>query len=429
MWATVCAVLVLVLVLAVGPLFDVSHSTHEPGEAPDYPISVNEIAWTWEPPRGRDSLSVQEMNEGVLVLLDTGVVALSGETGEELWSYHDRSRENKLITNITSNGEYVVIYDEEESRSLLLESGTGNIAYEYTTDLTEIDYAQVFSSDHLGIALSGITGDAWTVRWEDSVTSYDLASGDVVWEVEDVPNCSGVGQVDSLSVQNDVVVAATTCFDQPEDRDSDVSFTVGWDFTSNLVGLDPNNGEELWRVEHSVGDMPRESLERSIYSYPGGFVYIDFHYNSLGYSLFDMKSQRMTRLKTESLLWTSPEGERLGLWDPERGEYQVHDRSGEVERTVRPDLGSMSGGIADEGHQVGLEGGVLHLEENTLDAPVDSGFARFDGFEGSSVLAWEGSDFPWSGEENLSVYSARSVPGAVAVSYSVDGDRGVMGLQ
>jgi len=163
-------------------------------------------------------------------------------------------------------------------------------------------------------------------------------------------------------------------------------------------------------------------MERSISYRSGGFVYIDFNYKSLGYSLLDVEAREATHLGSRELLWSSPDGESLGLWDPERREYQVQDRSGEVERTMRPDLEPMSGDILADGHQVGLEDGILHLEENVLDAPVDSGFARFDGFDGSSVLTWDG-------EDSMSINSARSVPGAVAVSYSVDGDRGVMGLQ
>ena len=420
-WFTICSVLALVLVFSVGTIFDTSHRTHESDNPPEHVGTVSEIAWTWEPPRSTDRVGLRAMNEGVLVLLDEGVVALSGETGEELWSYRDRGQDHGFIADVTSNGEYVVIYDEETYESIILERDTGQIAQEYTLDLDEIDYTQEFSANPLEIALTGVSGDTWTVRWEDSVASYDLSSGDVVWAVSDVPNCSGGGQVDGLSVQDDVVIAATTCFDQPEDRDS-VASTVGWDFTSELVGLDPENGEELWRVEHSVGRMPFDSMERSISYRSGGFVYIDFNYKSLGYSLLDVEAREATHLGSRELLWSSPDGESLGLWDPERREYQVQDRSGEVERTMRPDLEPMSGDILADGHQVGLEDGILHLEENVLDAPVDSGFARFDGFDGSSVLTWDG-------EDSMSINSARSVPGAVAVSYSVDGDRGVMGLQ
>ena len=73
-----------VLVLSGCSLLGVSHSTHEPGKPSGYPGSVGEIAWTWKPPRGAGRAALHEMGEGVLVLLDTGVFALSGKTGEEV---------------------------------------------------------------------------------------------------------------------------------------------------------------------------------------------------------------------------------------------------------------------------------------------------------------------------------------------------------
>ncbi|QVJ01046.1 PQQ-binding-like beta-propeller repeat protein [Nocardiopsis eucommiae] len=93
------------------------------------------------------------------------------------------------------------------------------------------------------------------MRWEDSVSSYDLSTGESLWTVSNVPSCSDVGRVDSLTVRTDVVVAATTCFEQPEGEES-VASTLGQDFSSELVGLSPETGEELWRTEHSVGRMP-----------------------------------------------------------------------------------------------------------------------------------------------------------------------------
>lgn len=433
-WATVCSVLALVLVFITleSPLFSVSHSTHEPGKSPEYPRSVSEVAWTWELPRDSGPMAVREFGEGALVLLEGGVFALSGETGEELWSYYDNDKD--LDVNVTDNGEYVVLYDEETFEITLLERDTGQVAHEYTFDLSRVTSSFRVRTDPLDGPLSGMTGETWVAPLKDSVASYALNSGNVMWEATDVANCSDEAWILSLSVQDEVVIAATTCYEQPEGDENDKAWTLGWDFTSELVGLDPESGEELWRVEHSIGDMPGESIQRDIASRPGGLVSIDYLDSpDLGHSLLDIKAREATHLGTRELLWSSPDGESLGLWDPERREYQVQDRSGEVERTVRPDLGSMSGDVLDDGYQVGLADGILHLEENVLDAPVDSGsprsFARFDGFEGSSVITWDGSALPWDGEENMYVNSARSVPGAVAVSYSVDGDRGVMGLQ
>ena len=284
------------------------------------------------------------------------------------------------------------------------------------------------SSYDLDDALRGITGNTWIVRWEDSVTSYGLSGGDPVWTASDVPNCPDVGQVDDLSVQGEVVVAATTCFEQPEDRDS-VAYISGWDFTSELVGLDPDDGEELWRVEHSIGQMPYDSLDRDIYSRPGGLVLINYNYLQSGISLLDIEAREATYLEDQSLLWASPDGEYLGLWDIETGEYRIQDRSGNVERTLERDAVSMSDDVVTRGQRVGLEDGVLYLADWVEDASAPEGFARFEGFDGSTTFTWDTTTFPWDSTGGLAVQNALSVPGAVAVSYRYDGEPGVMGLR
>ncbi|MGW5879266.1 outer membrane protein assembly factor BamB family protein [Nocardiopsis terrae] len=364
---------------------------------------------------------IREMSEGVVVLLEGGAFALSGETGEELWSYYDRGEQ--LAGNVTDDGEYVVLHDEDSDRTVLLETDTGRIAHEYGLDLSEYEYTKTTSPHDLDAALGGITGETWVVRWENSVSSYDLDTGEPVWAAADVPSCSDVGQVDSLTVQKEVVVAATTCFEHPEDKET-VAWTVGWDFTSELVGLDPGTGEELWRVEHSIGRMPYDSLGRTVTSRPGGLVYIDFNDPSLPlrYSLLDIEAREATHLETRSLLWTSQDGARLGLWDTETGDYLIQDRSGDVERTLERDGVSMSDDMVADGHRVGLEGGVLYLAEWTEDGSVPEGFARFEGFDSSTTFVWDRA-------ESISVSNALSVPGGVAVAYRADGEPGVMGLR
>ncbi|SIO85021.1 hypothetical protein BQ8420_04845 [Nocardiopsis sp. JB363] len=218
------------------------------------------------------------------------------------------------------------------------------------------------------------------------------------------------------------MVAATTCFEHPEDEET-VAWTVGWDFTSELVGLSPETGEELWRVEHTIGRMPIDSLERTISSRPGGLIYVNYpESHDLGISLLDIDTGEVRYSDAQSLLWTSRDGSRLGLWDTETGEYRVQDRSGSVERTLERDGVSMSEDMVVDGHKVGLEDGVLYLNEWTEDASASEGFGRFDGFDGDSTFVWDKA-------EELSVHEALDVPGAVAVSYTADGEPGVMGLR
>src|SRR5699024_3675760 len=207
----------------------------------------------------------------------------------------------------------------------------------------------------------------------------------------------------------DVVVAATTCYEQPEDREDDVAWIAGWDFISELAGFAPKSGEELWRIEHSVGNTPAESLQRDIVSRPGGLVKIDYLDSpSLGYSLLDIEAQEVTHLETQRPLWFSPDGDRLGVWDTETGQYRDQERSGQVVQTMAPELVSMCEDLVTDGYVVGLEVAVRHVDEWWGDASVPDGLARFEGFEGSSVLVWDNA-------ESMRVHRVRSVPGAVAV--------------
>ena len=390
-----------------------SYSTHESGDSPEYPSSVSEVAWEWEPPRDSGTPSLHEMNEGVVVLFESGAFGLSGETGEELWSYYEPDQD--FLVEVSDNGKYVVLYDEEESRAVLLERDTGRVVHEYILDMDEFDHTYRVQVGSLHEPLRGITGDTWVVRWQNEVISYDLETGGEAWVAQDIAHCPDQGSVNSLSVQEEVVVAATTCYEQPEDRES-VEWIHGWDFTSELVGLDPGTGEQLWRVEHTLGQMPRESLQRNISSHPGGLVgihYLDSY--DLEPSLLDIEVKEVTDLETRSFLWVSPDGSRLGLWDTETGDYLIQGRSGEVEHTLKPEI------VAD-GFRVGLEGGVLYLKEWVWDVSDPEEFAFFEGFHGSSSFIWDAA-------ESLKVTDALSVPGAVAVAYRADGEPGVMGLR
>lgn len=397
------------LILVAGCSFPMSsYDTHEVGEPLDHVKSAGEVAWVWEPPDGERPY-LRGTSEGVIVLLENGVFGLSGETGEELWSYYEPDQE--FLVEVTDNGEFVVLQEEDNSRTILLESDTGRVVNEFTLDLSEIDHMYRVQVGNLFEPLSTITGNSWTLRWEDTVFSLELETGDEAWKVQDLSRCSGQGSVDDIDVRGDAVVAATTCQEEPEGE------TPAQSFTSELVGLDGETGEELWRVEHSIGRRYQDSLERTIESRPGGLVYIDFNYpyRPLGYSLLDIEAREATHLELQNLLWVSPDGSRLGLWDTETGAYLVRDRSGANERTLEPETKA-------EGVRVGLEGGVLYLNEWTEDASASEGFGWFDGFDGDSTFVWDKA-------EELSVHEALDVPGAVAVSYTADGEPGVMGLR
>src|SRR5699024_12446569 len=108
----------------------------------------------------------------------------------------------------SAHREHVELLDADTAKVTLLDCDPGQVAHEYTLDLSEFDHTYRVRADHVYEPLSGLTGETWFVRTKESVSSYDLATGDKVWETSDVPNCVDEGWVDSLSMQDDVVVAA-----------------------------------------------------------------------------------------------------------------------------------------------------------------------------------------------------------------------------
>lgn len=378
------------------------------------------MSWTWDPPQGVEEIVVRPFDEGVIALVEDGVFALSGETGDVLWSYRDPGK--TLLSNVTTDGEHVVLHEEENSRTILLDRDSGRISHEFSLDMSEYEHTYRVREDHLSDALKTVSGNSWVVRWKDMVASHDLEDGGASWVASDVAKCSFQGSVDSISVSENTVVAATTCYEQPEGQDS-VEWSVSWEFTSEFVGLDPGTGEELWRIEHTVGRMPRESLQREIYVCSEGLLcvaYLDSP--DLEPSLLETESRKVTDLETRSLLWISDDAGQRGLWDTETGVYRIEDPAGNVERESERGLVSMNEDIVKDGYRVGLEGGVLYLEERVEDTSASEGFARFEGFDGSAILTWDEA-------ESLRVADAISVPGAVAVAYVADGQAGVMGLR
>ena len=83
--------LVLVLVYGAVTVLPVDATTAERrDDLAAVPASVSGIGWTWEAPEDQYVLDAAAAGPGAVVRIGDGVVALDGETGEELW-HHRRS--------------------------------------------------------------------------------------------------------------------------------------------------------------------------------------------------------------------------------------------------------------------------------------------------------------------------------------------------
>jgi outer membrane protein assembly factor BamB len=389
--------------------------------------AVSGVAWDWAAPDSSRS-AVFPVPGGVAVLQAAGVVVLSGETGEELWQY--RVSEGEVSGNVSDDGRHVVLRSEGdtgagtgEAELTVLDSGTGEIVHEFNSSGVEA-VERVGWMPQIGESLSGVTSGLWVVQEEHGVAAHQLEDGEVLWssDTADLARCEDVGSVDDLSVLDDVVVAAFTCYEQPEGEDP-VDMTEGQEFVSGLVGLDPTSGEELWWSEGQTGLFPADSHSRVLTVQSSGSIVVEYPYEEVR-QLVAPSSGDVTDLGRNDVLWSNSDGSTLGVWHAESRDYRHEDRSGEALMSLVEETGSASAPTVSGGGFLGLEDGVLYLAEEVeggADAPV---LAYFTGFQGASEITADRD------AQRTEVHDAVSVPGAVAVSYTDDeGRSGVIGLR
>ncbi|MEE2036469.1 PQQ-binding-like beta-propeller repeat protein [Nocardiopsis sp. CT-R113] len=414
------------------PIFIVGCSSqgHEVTESVvelEHRSAVSEIAWDWAAPDSSRS-AVFPVPGGVAVLQAAGVVVLSGETGEELWQY--RISEGEVSGNVSDDGRHVVLRSEGDTGEgtggtelTVLDSGTGEIVREFdSSDVEAVE--RVGFAPQIGESLSGVTGDIWVVQDEAGVTAHQLEDGEVLWSsaTADLAACAAVGSVDDLAVLEDVVVAAFTCYEQPEGEDP-VDMTEGREFVSGLAGIDPTTGEELWRSEGQAGLFPADSHSRVLTVQGSGLIVVEYPYEEVR-QLADPSTGDVTDLGRNNVLWSNSDGSELGVWHAESRDYRHEGRSGEVLASFTEEAGAAPAPTVSGGGFLGLEDGVLYLAEEVEggeDAPV---LAYFAGFQGASEITAD-----WDAQRT-EVHDVVSVPGAVAVSYTDgEGRSGVIGLR
>ena len=399
----------------------------EPIQELEYPTSVSEVAWRWEVPEGNDTHRVWllPVAGGVGAVLDDGIIALSAETGGEMWSYQVSGSE--VFSSGSSNGRYFVlqILDSEDKdappRMVILDLETG--------ELVE-DYLLSGGADSTGKQrgwLSSINDERWVTASEGGLTAYALGSDHAVWEVKDVVECDeNMGSVDGMVTGEKVTVVGTTCYEQPEEED-EIHMTEGQDFISGLVGIDMDTGKELWRWEDRLGLFPADSMERNFTLHENDLLTVDYPYDRIG-QIVNPETGDVTTLDEGQVLWSNDDGSRFGVWDQYTQNYRIEDLSGEVYEALEDkelDIADLIYVARRGGRIVGLEKGALEV---TREVPEEAGqidIAAFQGFESTNSVS-----FSWSETYDLRFVEARSVPGAVAVSYLSYGETsGIIGIR
>ncbi|GAA1464371.1 hypothetical protein NE857_12480 [Nocardiopsis exhalans] len=246
------------------------------GPAP-FPSSVTRLGWEWRAPEGGAVLDVERGPLGPVVVLKDGLVGLDGQTGEELWSYRRPFGNLTAAVQPGADRAHVVLHSEDVpdlrnhqghnlllgGRATVLNTLTGEILQETDSD------PAVFEADVVrpgpGVTVHGGFGDDFWVR------AYEVGATEPLWNFTMDTDEYGANKEDlvcwsygnhrirrydyrhDLLVQGDQVLAGYSCAD-PADFEDIGELRALTDrpddrFTSHLVALDLNTGEENWSRE------------------------------------------------------------------------------------------------------------------------------------------------------------------------------------
>lgn len=409
------------------------------GTPPGIPTEVTEVGWTWEIPEGASFREVVVGIHGPLVVLDDGLVALDGASGEELWTrrYPNSTRERPQVT---SDGTLAFLTHGRGSgetaarRVTTLDTATGETVREHQEARTglwvlrtpEVDLRPRRFDDGLMEVVARAAGsddELWTFtpREEGKVCHFS-------------PDKHG-DDFSSLVHEDRFVLAylcqarlseeesAETETDQVEDRRGNATVVVT---ARNL-----ESGEELWRWEEPSDEtsfLPTLSLHAPRGPVGDAEPMVRIHHHLLDEEplfsltdgetigvLFEPDEGRMVVLNggTDRALKVTGETDILS---PQR--IDLLDPSGESIDTVIVDEPAVR--LEDFRRGVLLEDTLLlaHHDQDTGEQPVLS--IPLPGREGTSF--WIGGPPPKEIDSGSRTHQVVPVPGAV-VSYAFEDDK------
>ncbi|WP_152521125.1 hypothetical protein [Nocardiopsis ganjiahuensis] len=397
---------------------------NELGETAPAPAEVSRVGWEWQPPQGASVVEVRVGSHGPLVLLRGGVVALNGETGEQLWSYRRP---------------YGPIADPRRDSGSDVWREDGHVLVRYETGDTWGGSQQLVT-----VRLDEQTGEM-TGRESDSLSpetgpddSGDLENGPPRAQVREALSLSDECVVTSDYQEHDGFLAAVIgCPVDVDAENTEKSISsedpFGWpegEVDAMLVAVDQAANRELWRQEWT---LPTETEVRR--------PWLDLISGPTGESRLVVEGGPEERtvvldLRTGEELAALPK-DLMSSRDLIGVAYADADRA-----VIATDTGDRknSAGPQTTFHQVNAEGEITDTAvvqgAYLRDSVGTSGIAVF---EGSLLINWDehlviapfGETTRWGEESFLPVSGTvrtdlRLVPGAVVVSEH--GGSGLVGL-
>lgn len=372
--AVVVALAVLTAGLFAGPrlldwLRPVDHTVAET-VVPDreVPGTVSEVAWEWRPPENELIDGVLPIPNGAVAVSDSGVTALEGVAGEEMWRYR-RSDAVVRSANVTPDRESVVVsfsdMDVEEDARVetivVLDGRSGEIRDEYELSSPSVE-ASASRFRH-------VTDEVFLAPGENAmgIDAFALEGGERVWSHEG----GGAGAPGPLITAEGTAIATETVSEEP-----------GGELTLMMTGLDTETGEVLWEEEQPLADYEEPFELRHEPSW--GAIHLRFVEQGEGtvHLLLDPSTGQVLAVPSAQPFWVLESGYvtlSRAPEDEDRVQYEYRSFDDAEERSLTAENGSAD---ADLHPGLATEEGVLRLsyaEEDMTRGPT-----------ALEVLPWEG---------------------------------------
>lgn len=210
----------------------------------EVPASVSGIGWTWEAPEGEYVREAAAAGAGLVVRIGDGVVAVDGETGEQLWHYRRPGATTRQLFAAMDGGTVLVTFQDVHggtgpvARFVALDARTGRVRAE---DVRRIGaYGEVRRMDLFDDGYVSYEG-------ESGLVGLDPGSFAQTWRFQSPEECAVPG-LDGWAGATDVVALVYECA-EPDGQGSELV----------LVGLDPADGSEVWRYETGTSRTREEA--------------------------------------------------------------------------------------------------------------------------------------------------------------------------
>ncbi|MEV2274709.1 PQQ-binding-like beta-propeller repeat protein [Nocardiopsis sp. NPDC049922] len=227
------------------------------------PTDVGEVGWTWEPPEGVAVQAVEPGPLGPLLLLDDGVVALDGASGDQLWSY--RHPYSQVSARVVADGARAVITRQpsadqyDDRRVTEIDTATGRITRESAVPSLRSE------GEELRLSFLAATADLRLYEWSEPgepyrISARDARSSEEAWAFT-LPNegdraCAadyGWRAGENVLLVHDLLVVLYGCADADQLEDNRFLWDVAADpdasFTVTTAALDTASGEVVWKHE------------------------------------------------------------------------------------------------------------------------------------------------------------------------------------